>query len=98
MKRISPLESSRKIYLPRRISSNSETVRICTFFKAPSIGCSKTTCDVTKVTYNMYSCDTCCMSREMMVMDGLDRAKGQIVKGRDINGIIEMLMNETKVK
>ena len=22
--------------------------------------------DVTKVTYNMYSCDTCCMSREMM--------------------------------
>ena len=68
------------------------------FFKAPSIGCCKTTCDVTKVTYNMYSCDTCCMSREMMEMDGLDRAKFQIVKGRDINGIIEMLMNETKVK
>ena len=45
-------------------SSNSEIVRICTFFEAPSIGCRKTTCDVTKVTYNMYSCDTCCMSRE----------------------------------
>ena len=53
---------------------------------------------MTKVTYNMYSCDTCCMSIEMIEMDGLDRAKCQIVKGRDINGIIEMLMNETKVK
>ena len=31
--------------------------------------------DVTKVTYNMYSCDTCCMSREMMGTDGRDRAK-----------------------
>ena len=68
------------------------------FFEAPSIGYRKTTCDVTKVTYNMYSCDTCCMSREMIEMDNLDRAKCQIVKGRDINGIIEMLMNETKVK
>ena len=55
-------------------------------------------CDVKKVTYNMYSCDTCCMSREIMEMDSLDRAKCQIVKGRDINGIIEMLMNGTKVK
>ena len=35
------------------------------------------TCDVTKVTYYMYSCDTCCMSREMMKMDGLDSAKCQ---------------------
>ena len=34
----------------------------------------------------------------MMKMDGLNRAKCQIVKGRDINEIIEMLMNETKVK
>ena len=25
--------------------------------------------DVTKVTYNMYACYTCCMSREMMEMD-----------------------------
>ena len=23
------------------------------------------TCDATKVTYYVYSCDTCCMSREM---------------------------------
>ena len=33
--------------------------------------------DVTKVTYNMYSCYTSCMSREMMEMDGRDRAKCQ---------------------
>ena len=76
-KRTSPMESSREIYLPRRISSNSETVEICTFFEAPSIECRKTTCDVTKVTYNMYSCDTCCMSRQMMEMDDLDSAKCQ---------------------
>ena len=56
-------------------TSNYETTGICMFFETPSIGCRKTTFDVTKVTYNMYSCDTCCMSREMMKMDGLDRAK-----------------------
>ena len=33
--------------------------------------------DVTKVTYNIYSCDTCCMSREMMEMDGRDSAMCQ---------------------
>ena len=64
-------------------TSNSETVRICTFFEAPSIRCSKTTCDVTKVTYNMYSCDTCCKIREMMEMDSLDSAKCQKSKRRD---------------
>ena len=51
-------------------TSNSETVRICTFFETPSIGCRKTKFDVTKVTYNIYSYDKCCMSREMMEMDG----------------------------
>ena len=58
-------------------TSNSETVGICTFFEAPRIGCRKTTFDMTKVTYNMYSCDTCCMSREMMEMDGRDSVKCQ---------------------
>ena len=52
-KRTSPLESSHKIYLPRRILSNSETVRIRTFFEASSIRCRKTTCELSKVTYNM---------------------------------------------
>ena len=71
-KRISLLESSREIYLARRISSNSEIVKIYTFFEAPRIRCFKTTFDAIKVTYNMYSCDSCCMSREMMEMDGLN--------------------------
>ena len=41
------------------------------------------TCDVTKVTYNMYSCDTCYKTREMMEMDGRDSAKCQKSKRRD---------------
>ena len=32
---------------------------------------------MTKVTYYMYSCDTCCMIREMMEMNGRDCAKCQ---------------------
>ena len=40
-KRISPLASSREIYSPRRISSNSES-RNFKFFEAPSVGCRKT--------------------------------------------------------
>ena len=47
------------------------------FFKAPSIGYRKTKFNVTKVTYNIYSCDTCCMSREMMEMDGRESAMCQ---------------------
>ena len=73
-------------------TSNFEIVRIYTFFKASGIGCRKTTCDVTKVTYNMYSCDICCMSREMMKTDGLDNVKCQKSKRRDMNDIFEFLM------
>ena len=47
------------------------------FFEASRFGCRKKTCDVTKVTYNMYTCYTYCMSREMMEMDGRDSAKCQ---------------------
>ena len=57
------------------------------FFEAHSIGCHKTTCDVTKVTYYMYSCDTCCMSREMMEMDGLECAKCQNPRFKDMDDI-----------
>ena len=42
------------------------------------------TCDVTKVTYYMYSCDTCFMSKEIMEMDGLDSAKCQKSRIRDM--------------
>ena len=36
-----------------------------------------------KVTYYMYSCDTCCKIREMMEMDGLDSAKCQKKKNQE---------------
>ena len=61
------------------------------FFEAPSIGCRKTTFDVTKVTYNKYSCDTCCMSRVMIEMDSRDSVKCQKSKLRDIIGIIRII-------
>ena len=56
-------------------TSNFETVGVGTFFEASSNGCRKTKYDVTKVTYNMYSCYTWCMGREMMEIDGRDSAK-----------------------
>ena len=43
-----------------------------------------------KVTHYMYSCDTCCMSREKMEMDGLD-AKCQKSRRRDISGIMRIV-------
>ena len=46
---------------------------------------------MTKVTYYMYSCDTCCMIRERMEMNGLDYAMCQKSLKRDNMGIIEML-------
>ena len=67
------------------------------FFETPSIGCHETTCNVTKVTYYMYSCDTCCMSREMMEMDGLDSAKCQKSRRRDVMRIMG-IVNEEKIK
>ena len=43
--------------------------------------------DATKVTYNKYSCAISGMSREMMKMDGRDRAECQNWENRDINVI-----------
>ena len=54
------------------------------------------TCDVTKVTYNMYSCDTCYMSKEMMKMDYLDSAKCQKSRRRDIDGINKIVNERDK--
>ena len=45
--------------------------------------------DVTKVTYNTYSCDISGMSIEMMKMDDRDSAEYQIWEKRDILGILE---------
>ena len=86
LKWISPLESSREILLARKISSNSETFGIYTFFEASHFGCRKTIFDATKVTYNMYSCAISGMSREMMKMDGQDSADCQNWRKNGHNG------------
>ena len=43
----------------------------------------------TKVTYNKYSCTISGMSREIMKIDGRDRAECQNWEKRDINVILE---------
>ena len=54
---------------------------------------------MTKVTYYMYSYDTCCMIREMRGMDDLDYAKCQKSLKRDKMGIIGIVNeNETKLQ
>ena len=45
--------------------------------------------DVTKVTYNTYSCAISGMSREIMKMDGRDSAECQNLEKKDINVILE---------
>ena len=45
----------------------------------------------------MYSCDISCMIREMMEMEGLDSAKWQKSKRRDMDGISKIL-NDNKTK
>ena len=82
-KRIAPLASSREIWLARKISSNSETDGIYTFFEVSRFGCRKKNYDAKKVTYNMYSCTISGMSREIMKMDGRDRAECQNWENRD---------------
>ena len=51
------------------------------------MGCRKTIFDATKITYNTYSCSISGVSREMMKMDGRDRAECQNWEKRDINVI-----------
>ena len=51
--------------------------------------CWKTIGVVTKVTYNMYTCYTCCMGIEMMEMNGRDSAKCRKSKVRDKMVILE---------
>ena len=80
------MESSREIYLTRKISSNSETVGIYTFYETSRFGCLKKIFDATKVTYNKYSCAISGMSREMMKMDGRDSAECQNWENKGYNG------------
>ena len=76
-KQIVPLESSHEFLLARKISWNSETVEVGTFFEASRFGFRKKILVVTKVIYNTYSCAISGMSREMMKMDGRDSAEYQ---------------------
>ena len=46
--------------------------------------------DVTKVTYNTYSCVISGMSKEMMKMNGRDSAECQNWEKNDIDVILEM--------
>ena len=66
--------------------SNSETVRIYTFFEASPFGCRKTIFDATKVTYNTYSCAISGMSREIMKMNSQDSAECQNWEKKGQNG------------
>ena len=52
-------------------------------------GCRESVFDVTKATYNTYSCTISGMSREMMKMDCRDSAENQIWEKRDIMVIKE---------
>ena len=52
---------------------------------------------MTKVTYYMYSCDTCYKIREMIEMDGLDSAKCQKSRKWDVMGIFG-IVNDNKTK
>ena len=60
-------------------------------FEASRFGCRKTIFDVTKITYNMYSCAISGMSREMMEMDDQDSAKCQKSKLGDMMDIIRFV-------
>ena len=46
--------------------------------------------DVTKVTYNTYSCAISGMNRERMTMEGRDSAECQNWEKKDINVILEL--------
>ena len=64
--------------MARKISLNSEIVRVDTFYEASHFGCPKLIFDAMKVTYNTYSRAVSGVSREMLKMDGRDSAEYQI--------------------
>ena len=97
-KRISPLESSHEIKLARKISSNSETIEIYTFFEASRFGCRKTNFDVTKVTYNMYSCVISGMSRELIKWTAEVVPNDKTGKRRDKMVIFKFDLSHKKTK
>ena len=53
--------------------------------------------DVTKVTYNIYTCDTCCMNREMIEIDGRESVMCQNPREWTWMAFLE-LFNEDETK
>ena len=74
-----------------KISSNSETIGVDTFYEASRFECRKTILDATKVTYNKYSCAISGKSREMMKMDGQNSAEYQNWEKKDKMVILEIV-------
>ena len=68
------------------------------FFEASRFGCRKSIFDATKVTYNTYSYAISGMSREMMKMDGRDRAECQNWENRDIKVIFRKVFKSLNDK
>ena len=66
------------------------------FFEASHFGCHKTIFDVTKVTYNTYSCAISGMSREMMKIDGRDSVECQNWGKKDIDVIFEFVLSRKR--
>ena len=64
------------------------------YYKASHFGCRKRIFDVTKVTYNTYSCAISGMSIEMMKMDGRGSAECQNWENRDIMVILKLFKLE----
>ena len=53
---------------------------------------------MTKVTYSTYSCAISGMNRERMKMDGRDSAECQNWEKKNIDGIIEIVKLDNKIK
>ena len=68
------------------------------FFETSCFRCRKTIFDAKKITYNKYSCAISGMSREMMKMEGRDRAKCQNWEKRDINVIFRKVFKSLNAK
>ena len=68
------------------------------FFEASRFGCRKTIFDVTKVTYNMYSCTISGMSREIMKIDGRGSVEYQIWEMKGHNGHLGNCLSHYKTK
>ena len=68
------------------------------FYEASWFGCRKMIFDVTKVTYNKYSCARSGMSIEMMKMDGRGSVECKNWEIKDKIVILEIYLSHKKTK